>query len=292
MLAYVHIYKTAGTTLTGLLRRNFSTRHFDTRLIQEKPAITAAQLKRAMLVYPRIVSIAGHAVRTHTDLKVGFPEIRFYTFLRDPRKRLVSAFLFIRSIHIRHGEWRPETDGEIEKSFVEFLANGVSGYCAILAPNGGGAEAAIEVIETKMDFVGLVEHFDESLALFRNWIGKPDFDLRYRRMNDSQRRGIEERKFRAFRSDLERLVQVTKSVAERPEIVEMIVDAQTDDIALFDHVRTKTFERMRRDYSAGPGPFAFEDSAIAADTISSRLYRNLLGRPFVPLITRSAGGKQ
>ncbi len=286
MLAYVHIFKTAGTTLTGILRRNFSTRHFDTRLIQESPAITARQLKRALLVYPRIVSIAGHAVRTHTDLKAAFPEIRFYTFLRDPRTRLVSAFLFVRSIRIRRGEWRPESDSEIEAAFVGLSGSRLAPYCSILAPNGGGAEAAIEAIETRMDFVGLVEHFDESLVLFRNWIGRPDFDLRYRRMNVSERRGLDEPKFHRVRSDVERLVRVTKALAERPDIAEMIAGMQRDDIALFDHVRTRTFERMRRQYGAGLGPFSFEDSTIAADTIAGHLYRSLVGRPLVPLIAR------
>jgi hypothetical protein len=286
MFAYVHIFKTAGTTMTGLLRRNFSTRHFDVRLIHEKPAITASQLRRAMLVYPRLVSIAGHGVRTYSDLKDGFPQIRFYTFLRDPRKRVVSAFLFTYSIRIRHKKWHPETDADIEAAFIQFLRNGREGYCDIFAPKGVGVEAAIEAIETKLDFVGLVEHFDESIALFRNWIGRPDFDLRYRRLNDSDRRSVNDRKFRPFAEDVERLVSATRSLVTRPDIAAMIAETQVADIALFDHVRSKTFERMRRDYYAGPGPFMFEDKTVSADTIQSRLLRDLLGRPLVPLLTR------
>jgi hypothetical protein len=286
MFAYVHIFKTAGTTMTGLLRRNFSTRHFDVRLIHEKPAITASQLRRAMLIYPRIDSVAGHGVRVYSDLKDGFPEIRFYTFLRDPEKRMVSAFLFMRSIQIRYQRWRPETDADVETAFVQFLQkNGPGSYCDIFVPNGG-VEAAIEAVETKLDFVGLVEHFDESIALFKNWIGRPDFDLRYRRLNDSDRRSVNDRKFRPFAADIERLVSVTRSLVTRPDIATMIAETQVADIALFEHVRSKTFERMRRDYYAGLGPFAFEDKTAAADTIPSRLRRNLLGRPLVPLLTR------
>jgi hypothetical protein len=292
LLAFVHIFKTAGTTLTGILRRNFSTRHFDTRLIQEKPAITAAQLKRAMFVYPRIESIAGHAVRPHTDLRVAFPEIRFYTFLRDPRTRLVSSFLFTRAIRIRKGEWRPGGDREIEDAFIGSMTRPRNDYCGILAPDGGDAASAIEVVETKMEFVGLVEQFDESLALLKNWIGRHDFDPAYRRMNDSERRGVEERKFRTVHGDLGRLVRVVRSVAARTEIAEMIAAMQPEDIALYDHVRTETFERMRQRYSAGPGPFSFEDGTVAADTVPGRLYRNLVGRPLVPLIARMASARQ
>jgi hypothetical protein len=286
LLAFAHIFKTAGTTLTGILRRNFSTRHFDTRLIQEKPAITAAQLRRAMLLYPRIESIAGHAVRPHTDLKAAFPEIRFYTFLRDPRTRLVSSFLFTRAISIRKGEWRPRSDREIEDEFIRSMTRLWNGYCRIFAPDRGDVASAIEAIETRIDFVGLVEHFDESLALLKNWIGKPDFDPTYRRMNDLDRRGVEEWRYRSFQEGLDRLVQVTRSVAARPDVLQLIAAAQPGDVALYDHVHTKTFERMRRQYSAGPGPFSFEDSTAATDTIPGRLYRNLVGRPFVPLIAR------
>lgn len=289
MLAFVHIYKTAGTTLTGILRRNFSARHFDTRLIQERPALLAWQLRRAMLLYPRIVSIAGHAVRPHTDLKSAFPELRFYTFLRDPRSRLVSAFLFTRGISIRKGEWRPATDREIEDSFVSWIARPRNDYCAILAPERGDLVSALEAIETRIDFVGLVEHFDESLALLRNWIGEPDFDPVYRRLNDSERRAGDERKFHRVQKDIERMTQVIKAAVARPELAERIAAAQPGDIALYDHVRTTTFERMRRLYSAGAGPFSFENGKSAVDTTSGRLYRNIVGRPLVHLVARAPG---
>jgi hypothetical protein len=285
LIAYVHIFKTGGTTLTGILRRNFSTRHFDTRLVQESPAITASQLKRILLVYPRIVSIAGHAVRTHTDLKDAFPQLRFYTFLRDPVKRAVSGFLFTRSIRIEETGWRPQSDSEIEAAFLDFVGSIGDGYCDTLAPDGD-AEAAIETVETKMDFVGLVEHFDESLALMKNWMGLPGFDVHYRRLNDSDRRGTNDGRFVAVRDEVKRLTAVTRAMAARSNVAEMIAERRRGDIALFDHVRTRTFERMRRDYAAGPGPFAFEDDTKAADTISGRLYRNLLGRPLVPLVAR------
>jgi hypothetical protein len=67
----------------------------------------------------------------------------------------------------------------------------------------------------------------------------------------------------------------------------LIAAAQPEDVALYEHVRTKTFERMRREYSAGPGPFSFEDRHVAGDTIPGRLYRNLIGRPFVWMVARS-----
>lgn len=281
MLAYVHIHKTAGTTFTGILRRNFSARHFDTRLVHDGPALTAAQLKRALTLYPRVSSIAGHAVRTHTDLRAGFPDIRFYTFLRDPRKRLVSSYLFHRTIRIWRDGWRPETDRDIEAEFLSYVGVARDRCCEILAPREASAEAAIEIVETELGFVGLVEHFDESLALFRNWAGLPDLDIRYRRLNVSDDKGTSDRTLAETREYVERLIRVTKTLALRQDVAEMIEAGQLGDIALFDHVRTKTFERMRSQFNAGPGPFNFEDNSVKTDTIPGRLYRNLIGRPFV-----------
>jgi len=106
-------------------------------------------------------------------------------------------------------------------------------------------------------------------------------------LNDSDLRGAEERKFRVVRNDVDRLVRVTKTVAARPDVADMIASVQGDDLTLYDHVRTKTFERMRRQHSAGPGPFSFEDKAVASDTVPGRLYRNLVGRPLVPLIAKA-----
>jgi hypothetical protein len=284
LLAYVHIFKTAGTTLTGLLRRNFSTRHFDTRVIQERPAITAAQLKRVLIFYPRLESIAGHAVRAHSDLKMGFPDIRYYTFLRDPVKRVISSFLFTGSNYIQRSGWRPRTMAEVEARLSRMSTN-LGPYTRQLAP-GGDVAAAIEVLETQIGFVGLVEHFDESLALFRNWIGRPDFDLRYRRLNVSEERTATERKFSMLRDEVTRFTGLAKELFARPDILAMIAEKRADEIAIFEHARSKIFPRQCERYNAGPGPFVFEHPDMPADTLVNRVYRDTVARYLVPLLAK------
>ena len=101
MLAFVHIKKTAGTTLTAILRRNFGTRHLDTRLHLYEDLFLADDLRRALKLYRRLDCIAGHHVRpiwrfalsdpenpllhictgTHLPTCVGFP---IQTQLPDP----------------------------------------------------------------------------------------------------------------------------------------------------------------------------------------------------------------
>lgn len=283
VLAYVHIFKTAGTTLTGILRRNFSIRHLDTRLIQETPAITAAQLRRVRWLYPRLESIAGHAVRPYADLRSGFSGIRFYTFLRDPDQRLISAYTFQAGNQIRHG-WRPETDAEIAKDMVDFLPQVGDQFCRALGGREASVAAAIDTIETRIGFVGLVEHFDESLAMLTRWIGRADFDPRYRRLNVSEGRSESERKYAPHREALGRVSAVVREMSLKPDIVERIAASHRGDRALYDHVRRETFPRMQRTCPVGGGPFAFERPAMPADTTIGWLYRDLVGRPLAPLV--------
>ena len=283
MLAFVHIPKTAGETIIGILRRNFSFRHLDSRLIEDNKPITAAQVKRALAIYPRIESIAGHAVCAYSDLSSEFPRIRFYTFLREPNGRFASNFLFSNSVRILHRGWRPETNKELEDTFPVFLESKRDVCCRVLAL-GGESAAAIGALETQFGFVGLVEHFDESLALIRNWMGRPNFDLRYQRKNASK--GRSRTKPKSMAVHLDRLDKWTREFMVRPNIVEMIAEANQADIVLYEYARDKIFERMRNDYSAGSGPFNFEDETMAQDAILGRIYRNLVGRPFVRLVVQ------
>ena len=103
MLAFVHIKKTAGTTLTAILRRNFGTRHLDTRLHLYEDLFLADDLRRALKLYRRLDCIAGHHVRPFGDLHSLIPKIRYFTFVREPISRLVSDFQFKLSCLTRRG---------------------------------------------------------------------------------------------------------------------------------------------------------------------------------------------
>jgi hypothetical protein len=283
MLAFVHVSKTAGTTITGILRRNFSRHHLDTRVIQDKPAITAAQLKRAQWIYPRIRSIAGHAVRTTSDLRRGFPGIRFHTFLRDPARRIVSAYLFDRGIDIAKRTWQPGDDVAVEMDFERYLRGFGDSYCRIFT-GGQRADPAIEAVEREVAFIGLVEEFEESLALFRNWVGLPGFDVTYRRLNvGSSVAG--KGKATEITAAIDRLVGTVKSVKGRPRFAALIEEVTAADRQVYGHVVRAIWPRLRERHSAGPGPFNFERDEARADTLAGRACRNLLGRPFVRLLT-------
>ncbi|MDZ8120416.1 sulfotransferase family 2 domain-containing protein [Pontiella agarivorans] len=91
IIAFAHIPKTAGITLVSILRRSYSWRHFD-RPGFYRP-LTARDLKQIRKVDRGLASIAGHTIQPHTNLHQQLP-VRYYTFLRDPAKRLISEFKF------------------------------------------------------------------------------------------------------------------------------------------------------------------------------------------------------
>lgn len=279
MIAFIHMFKTGGTTITGILRRNFSVHHFDTRLIQDKPAITADQLRRAQRIYPRIDSLAGHAVRTTSDLRQGFPDLRFYTFMRKPQPRLLSAYIFARSTQMKRGHWKPGTPLEIEADFQKFLTEFTQAYTSILGADAARPDIAIEALERDVGFVGLVEAFDESLAMFTKWLGRPGFDPGYRRLNVAARRSED-----GTATDIAAFAELARSVAAKPRVASLIEEFCAPDDIVYRHILATIWPRQKERYAAGPGPFKFEREHAASDTIANRMYRDLIGRPFVKLV--------
>ena len=110
MYAFVHIEKTAGTTLHSILRRSFGTGHCDIRLpfskrgpvdSDNRNVVDAADLKRVKRIYRSLRGISGHDVKPYSNLELECPEIRYFTFLRDPRRRFLSHFLTRAASHRR-----------------------------------------------------------------------------------------------------------------------------------------------------------------------------------------------
>jgi hypothetical protein len=186
MYAFVHIDKTAGTTLKSILRRSFGSRHCDIRLplakkscdgLDHRAAIDLADLRRVRRVYRNLIGFAGHNVKAHTELGRQCPDIRFFTLLRDPVARFRSHFLN-RSEQYRQEDFdRWTTESWIHNWQTKMIAG---------EPN---AEKAIEVLSTRIGFVGLTERFDESLMMLGQWLQVPGFCAEYRRLNQYSQKG-------------------------------------------------------------------------------------------------------
>lgn len=180
MYAFVHIEKTAGTTLNNILRRALGTRHCDIRLPLAKRkndcedhriCVDAADLRRVRRLYRNLRGIAGHNVKPYADLHEACPDIQFITVLRDPYSRFRSHFL-------------NRAPGHTRAALDDWLAGGwTHNWQTKMIAGEPDGDKAIELIKTRFGFVGLTEKFDESLIMLRHWLDEPSLDFTYKPVN-------------------------------------------------------------------------------------------------------------
>ncbi|MBD3674546.1 MAG: sulfotransferase family 2 domain-containing protein [Planctomycetaceae bacterium] len=176
MFAFVHIQKTAGQTFRVVLRKNFGVRHCDT-LVNSN--IRARDWYWIKLCYPYLESLAGHGVKLTPEFESHFPHARCFTMLREPISRSLSAYQY--SLERSPNRWE----------FPEWMNQHGNRMCWFLCGEEN-AEQAIEVLETKIGFVGMVERFNESLLLWRHWTGLPHLDLTYSSVNQANTNHIKQ----------------------------------------------------------------------------------------------------
>ena len=186
MYAFVHIDKTGGTTVKSILRRSFGTRHCDVRLpmgkrsvdgVDHRAAIDAMDLRRVQRVYRNMRGFAGHNVKAYTELARQFPEMRFFTFLREPVARFRSHFLN-RSEQYQRDDFDRWCD---EPWYRNWQTKMIAGEA--------NAEKAIGLLSNRIEFVGLTERFDESLLMLGAWLQEPGWRPEYRRLNQFATKG-------------------------------------------------------------------------------------------------------
>lgn len=178
-LFFLHIPKTAGTTLNNIFNDNIpSDAIFDLytdEQLQQLEETTYEQIAKYKLV-------RGHIfISDFKDILDGPVPFRVFTFLRDPIKRVVSEFNFLKSWPKSHlYSYLNEND----VSLVEYVTSktpmlrqrGRNGMVNSLS--GVGAESVDERLERawyhlQQRFVGfgILERFDESLLLLKQALG-------------------------------------------------------------------------------------------------------------------------
>lgn len=275
MYAFVHIEKTAGSTLNTILRRSFGTRHCDIRLPlakrggdrhDQRACVEAADLRRVRRLYRNLRGIAGHNVKPYADLAAECAEIRFFTILRDPARRFRSHFL-----NRAEGHSREAFDRWISQSWVH-------NWQTKMIAGEPSAAKAIELIGARFGFVGLTERFDESLVLLGQWLGEPGFRAEYRSVNQlSEKR--RPRDAARQQSDMSYL----DSAAVRARIAEV----NAEDQKVYDFVAATIYPRQ---LAAHPGDLESELRALEqqncgagrlAEPMWGRFMRNYIYKPLL-----------
>lgn len=194
LTVFVHIFKTAGTSLHEQMRRHYgfaavprvndgflAGESFDRRLQTE-------------LRKPETRAIAGHFTYARVSAALDRSSYRgqrtFFTFLRDPIERIISAYNYF-SI-TRTEKWHREAN---EMGFGEFLlfarrndAEMIEGHLCRYVSFDGSADfaSAIQDLDRRFAFVGLIEDFNATRGAFEKCLGF-NFDADLRRNSSPQK---------------------------------------------------------------------------------------------------------
>jgi hypothetical protein len=249
LLVFVHINKTAGTTLRFILRSSYGARHCDVEPWHgawTDPPFSTADLKRVRKLYPRLASIAGHRVSGYVDLEEPGTDFRYLTFLREPVALCASRFQY--QLDYRKKQ-NLEFEDWIEKDWVRN---------AQTQRIGGTTDPgdAISVLHRKEMFVGLTERFDESVVLLQA-LRAPDLDIAYAPENVAKKS------------------EVAKRLLADAGTRRMIVDANEADLELYDHVVREVYPAQQAAYGdslAGSVASFREDMGKGYDRRNLALY--------------------
>jgi hypothetical protein len=273
MLAFVHINKTGGTTLKHILRQSFGAAHCDMRLWPKEPRerikypprrlITPADLRRTRMIYPRLRSISGHPVAPFGDLAEAHSEIRFWTFLREPLARAVSHYI---QIAVRGG---------VESTFDEYLHSEQNNWHCRKLCGVPCADEAIRIVRQRLCFVGLLEHFDESLVMLRHFGREPKMDLRYQIRNTTCDPSLK------------------RKLLEDPSTRKMLAAANREDLQLYEFVRSEIYLRQVKQYGPGLAQGVAElreANKTYRPTVQlwDSVKRHVIYRPLLPWCSRGA----
>ena len=264
MLAFVHIRKTAGSTVDTILRQSFGVRHCRVRHGKKRaanPVIVADELQRCRWVYWGMECVSGHGIVPHSDLETLYPNIRYFTFLREPLARCASDYQF-----------RLQRGG-MTRSFDEWIETDIARNHQTKKIGGAdNAETAIEILNSRMGFVGIGERFNESIVIFKRWVADPRLDIRYKSKNVAKDSSIKKR------------------LLNNPATRAMLIAANEEDLKLYQYVRDTVFPKQIAEYGE-----SFQDDVreFEADNdplpvlprqLFSILVRELVYKPLAPAL--------
>jgi len=256
-----------------VLRNSLGTGHCEIRTpYARRPAdpndrsvyVTGDDLRRVRRVYRDLRGIAGHNVRPYSDLETACPDIRYFTFLRDPVKRWLSHY---KNKALSYG--REDFDRWASAAWThDFQTRTFAGEA--------NAQKAIELLSSRVRFVGLTEFFDESLLMLGQWLREPAYRPEYRAVNQLAEKS-RSRDVAREQADLRYL--------EEPGVRDRLREINAVDQQVYDFAVREIFARQRASYA---GDLAADVAALRQrnerltewrEPLSSRLLRNWVYKP-------------
>jgi len=277
MYAFVHIDKTGGRTVRAILRVSLGTGHCEIRTpYARRPAdpndrsvyVTGDDLRKVRRVYRDLRGIAGHNVKPYSDLDVACPGIRFFTWLRDPVARYLS--------HYKNKAGNYGRDDFERWAAAEWTHD----FQTRTLAGEPDAAKAIDLLARRIGFVGLTEHFDESLLMLGQWLAEPAFRPEYRPVNQL----AEKNRSRDVARE-----QTDLGYLQEPAVRARLIEINALDQQVYDFAVRELFERQRRSYvgdlAADLAAFRERNRQLTEwrEPLSSRLLRNWVYKPALVL---------
>jgi hypothetical protein len=231
--------------MAWILRRNFGPRLFETRGFARRPDLNGRDLCRVRRLVRRLECVSGEQLSPASDLIEQHPDLRFFTFLRDPISRCVSNFQWRLNCMVKYHHpgvptrWLPskwQVPRELKAYFRWWLAQHQYNLQTQRIAGCQSADRAIEILHQHVGLVGLVEEFDESLLMWREWTGLPRLSIAYSPQNVSSR------------GKFPQPLVLRKMMAEDPEVKRLVIEANREDQRLYNFVRREIFPAQRDRY--------------------------------------------
>ncbi|HEX9819376.1 MAG TPA: sulfotransferase family 2 domain-containing protein [Methylomirabilota bacterium] len=175
VLIFLHIPKTAGSTLTDILRRQYSP---EATFLTGGPRRPGLEQFEALPLHQRerFACLAGHMMfGVHRLLP---RPARYLTILRDPVDRVMSLYYYIRGLPEHPMHERVLRDRITLEDFVRLIPSDEQVRFLSGPWDGGAAPTPREMLERAERNItehfatfGLAERFDESLVLFKRMFG-------------------------------------------------------------------------------------------------------------------------
>ncbi len=244
ILAFVHIPKTAGTTLKFILRNSTYFRHCDLQTPVRRGIFRDDDFRFMKKVFPfGIRSIAGHSL-VHPTANLSAP-LQYCTFVREPLARCLSHYQQRRRARERIG---------CDLSFQEFLEIDHGRDRQVYHIAGGYQLSKAKEELSRYLFVGLTERFTESMLILQRLAPYP-LNLQFERRH------------------------VTKDLSARREVLEnpvsrrLLEEGNQLDLKLYEWVRDELYPALREKAGIDPRKVDENDLRLRSYPLRYKLTR-------------------
>jgi len=222
MLVFIHINKTAGSTVRYILRSTFGINHCEVEPWHAQwtdPPFSTQDLQRLRKLYPHLESIGGHRVTGYVDLQENGAQLKYFTFMRDPLKTCASRFQY-------NIQYRKKKNLVFEEWIQKEWTRNHQTKMIAGVPD---VNKAIRIIQDKNIFVGLTERFDESMVLLKALVAD-NLNISYKPVNVARKNALAER------------LLSTESTRQ------MLIEANQADLELYNFIKKELYPAFQREY--------------------------------------------